>query len=439
MKKKIRILLLLKFPLYGGGSGAFTRRLAQKLVETGRFEVAIAAPDKRQIPGIKVYQIKPAFKAVFESHPEWRRAVKYSELTSPEFNRQYISFMKGITQVVEDFRPDVIHVNHAHFLTWLASFIKSIFGITYIVSVHGTDIFNTTIDRRYLVLLRQAVQRAEQIIAVSPHTKKWFLKVCGKKFAKQTRVITHAIDADSYSQEGDSLNIDEKYKLQGRKLVLFVGRLTKEKGVEYLIKAAKDIDGKVFIIGDGVRKDYLVNYTKLIGVKNVQFLGYFGKKNSDFLKEFYHRADVLVLPSIVDESLGLVVLEAMAARTPVVASNKGGIPLVIKDGYNGFLIRARSPKAITESVNKILNNEKLAAKMADNAYKTVIEKFDWNVVVPQFESVYIKAAEMTHRLQANLKKSIFDREDIIREEAELKEKIDYDISVFDTSEIQNNN
>lgn len=432
MNKKIRVLLLLKFPLYGGGSGAFTRRLAQKLVETGRFEVAIAAPDSREIPGIKVYTIKPAFKAVFESHPEWKRAVKYSELTSPEFNRQYISFMKAITEVVEDFRPDVIHVNHAHFLTWLASFIKSIFGITFIVSVHGTDIFNTTIDRRYLVLLRQAVERAEQIVAVSPHTKKWFLKVCGKKLAKKTRIITHAIEAKAYASEMENLTIDEKYKLKNRKLVLFVGRLTKEKGVEYLIKAAKSIDARVFIIGDGERKDYLVNYSKLIGAKNVHFLGYFGKKNADYLKEFYHRADVLVLPSIVDESLGLVVLEAMAAKTPVVASNKGGIPLVIKDGYNGFLIRARSQKAISESVNKILSNEKLAAKLGENAYKTVIEKFDWNVIVPQFENVYKKSADMTNKLQKNLKKSIFDREDLVREKIELKEKIDYDITVFDT-------
>lgn len=432
MEKKIRVLILLKFPLYGGGSGAFTRRLASKLVETGKYEVAIAAPDNRQIPGIKTYTIKPAFKAVFESHPEWRRAAKYSELTSSEFTRQYMAFMKGIMAAVEDFRPDVIHVNHAHFLTWLASFIKSVFGITFIVSVHGTDIYNTTIDRRYLVLLRQAVERAEQIVAVSPHTKKWFLKVCGKKLTKKTRVITHAIDAENYTEKLENFTINDRYKLHGKRLVLFVGRLTKEKGVEYLIKAAKHIHGEIFIIGDGERKDYLVNYAKLIQAKNVHFLGYFGKKNSDYLKEFYHCANVLVLPSIVDESLGLVVLEAMAARTPVVASNKGGIPLVIKDGYNGLLIRACSSKAISESVNSILDNEKLAKKMGENAYKTVIEKFDWNVVVPQFESVYVKASNMTHKLQANLKKSIFDREDLAREETELKGKIDYDIRVFDT-------
>ena len=431
MQQKIRILFLLKFPLYGGGSGTFTRRLAQKLVETGRYEVAIASPDKRQIPGIKVYPIKPAFKAVFESHPEWPRADKYTKLTSPEFSRQYLAFMKGIIPVVEDFRPDVIHVNHAHFLTWLASFIKSIFGITFIVSVHGTDIFNATIDRRYLVLLRQAVERAEQIVAVSPHTKKWFLKVCGKRLAKKTRMIAHAIDAQPYVKDISTIDLDNKFKLKGHNLVLFVGRLTKEKGVEYLIQAAKDIDAKIFIIGDGEYKAYLMNYAKLSGVKNVHFIGYLGSKGGDELKEFYHRADCLALPSVVDESLGLVVLEAMAAKTPVVASNKGGIPLVIKDGYNGFLIRARSAKAIAESVNKILTNDKLAERLGEHAYKTVIEKFDWNVVVPQFESVYTKAAEMTKKLQSNLTKSIFTRDDLVREETELKEKIDYDIKVFD--------
>lgn len=197
MTKK-KILFLLKFPFYGGGSGTFTRRLAQKLTETGRFDVAVASPDKREIPGVKIYTIKPAFKAVFESHPEWPRAEKYSELTGEEFTRQYQSFLKQIVEIVEDFRPDVIHVNHAHFLTWIASFIKSMLGIGFVVTVHGTDIYNATLDRRYLVLTGQSVNRAEQIIAVSPHTKKWFLKVFGQKNKYKTRIIAHGIDTDLY-------------------------------------------------------------------------------------------------------------------------------------------------------------------------------------------------------------------------------------------------
>jgi glycosyltransferase involved in cell wall biosynthesis len=424
MTKK-KILFLLKFPFYGGGSGTFTRRLAQKLTETGRFDVAVASPDKREIPGVKIYTIKPAFKAVFESHPEWPRAEKYSELTGEEFTRQYQSFLKQIVEIVEDFRPDVIHVNHAHFLTWIASFIKSMLGIGFVVTVHGTDIYNATLDRRYLVLTGQSVNRAEQIIAVSPHTKKWFLKVFGQKNKYKTRIIAHGIDTDLYEKEAADINfIDKKYHTKDKKIVMFVGRLTREKGLEYLIKAARKIKGEIFIIGDGAYKDYLVNYTELHTTKNVHFLGYFGKNNINELRGFFHRANVLVLPSVVNESLGFVVLEAMACKTPVVASNKGGIPLVVKNNHNGILVRARSAKALGMAINKLLKNEILAQKMGESAYKTIAEKFDWNVIVPQYESVYNKATEVTKKLLANKTKSILDKEELAREKKELTEKID---------------
>jgi len=426
MERKKRILFLIKFPLYGGGSGTFTRRLAEKLAASGDFEVAIASPDKREIkiPGIKIYRIRPSFQAVFESHPEWKRAERYSELDGFHFIKQFGSFLSDINKIVEDFKPDVLHINHAHFLTWIASMIKSIYGIGYIVTVHGTDIFNATIDRRYFVLTRQAVERAEQIIAVSPHTKKWFLKVYGKKLLKKTRIIAHGIDAEQYSQDISTKSIEEKYKIKGKKLIVFVGRLTKEKGLEYLIRAARKIKAEIFIIGDGTYKDYLANYTELVNATNVHFLGYFGQRNSNQLKQFYQKASVFVLPSVVDESLGLVVLEAMAAQTPVVASNKGGIPLVVKDGYNGLLVRARSAKAIACAINKILKDEKLAEKLSENATKTISQKFDWRVIVPQYENIYRKVSDMTSKLQKNQPKHILASDEVEREQRELAEKIE---------------
>lgn len=424
MDRKKRILFLLMFPIYGGGSGSFTRNLARQLAKTGEFDVAVASPDTRKLQGVKTYPIKPAFKAVFESHPEWKRAKRYSKLTGYEFERQYTSFLRDIGRIVESFKPDVIHVNHAHFLTWIASFIKSTYGISFIVTVHGTDIFNATLDRRYLVLTRQAVERAEQIVAVSPHTRKWFLKVFGQKLKNRTRIISPGIDSSSYIKRISTKNVDQKYKLQGKKLVIFVGRLTKEKGLEYLIRAAKKIKGEVFIIGDGSYKEYLQNYTKLIEVKNVHFLGYFNKSNDNELREFYQRANVVVLPSVVDESLGLVILEAMASLTPVVASKKGGIPLVIKDEYNGLLVRARSADAITHAVNRILKDEEMAKKMSQNAQETITKKFDWQMIVPQYENVYKKAFDVTLRLQRDRAKAILGKDELERERRELKEKID---------------
>lgn len=420
----MRILFLLKFPLYGGGSGSFTRRLSEKLAQKG-YDVAVASVDRRAIEGVKIYTLQPAFKAVFEGHPEWKRPKHYAELTGFEFTRQYASFLKQIGRIVEDFKPDVIHVNHAHFLNWIASFVKSLYGIAFVTTVHGTGIYNCTLDRRYLVLTRQALERAEQVIAVSSHTRKWFLKVFGLKLKGKTRIVPNGIDTALYRQEALIKIIDKKYNLEGKKLIIFAGRLTREKGLEYLIRAGKRIKAEIFIIGDGPHKKFLVNYSKLVGAKNVRFLGYFGKEYLDELREFYRRADALVLPSVVDESTGLVVLEAMASWTPVVASKKGGIPTVVKDGYNGFLVRARSAKAIAVGVNKILKDEELRQKLGENARRTVFERFDWRVIAPQYEAVYQKAYEATKKLRDIKLKAYFEKQELEREKRELTEKIGY--------------
>jgi glycosyltransferase involved in cell wall biosynthesis len=416
----------MKFPFYGGGSGTYVRKLGENLAKQKGYKVALVAPDERPIKGCKIYTIKPAFKAVFESHPEYKRAKKYSKLTGYEFSRQYLAYMRDIVAAVEDFKPDVIHVNHSSYLMWIASFIKSMFGISYVVTIHGTDIYNATIDPRYRIISKQALERAEWMLPVSYHTKKWFLKVFGKGFNRKVKVISNGLNIEDYNpnrMDKGMSSVLRKYNLEGKKYVVFAGRLTFEKGVDYLIKAAKDIDAEVLIIGDGVYKKYLQNYTKLVGAKNVRFLGYFGKDSADDLKRIYHGASALVLPSTVEESTGLVILEAMACGTPVVASNKGGIPMVVKDGLNGFLVRAKSSKEIAEAVNKILTNPKLEAKLRANARKTVEERFDWTVLVKTIMNSYDKAFLVTERMQKSISRAIFPREELMREKEELQKKL----------------
>lgn len=423
----MKVLILLKFPYFGNGSGNYTRRLADHLSRKG-VEVAIAAPDKREVPGAKTYTLKPPFRAVFEGHPEWRGAKRYSELTPMQFEKLYSGYLKQIIQVVEDFKPDVIHVNHASYFTWIASYIKSFYGISFITTLHGTDVYLSTIDRRFKVLTSQALDRAESLIAVAPHTKKWALKVFGRKLDRRIKIIPAGIEVANFTKVYDFTELNKKHKLAGKKLVLFVGRITKEKGVRYLVQAAKEINAEIFIVGEGPEKKQLENYAHLLGVGNVHFLGYFGKPQSKELRELYARADVVTLPSVVDEALGLVILEAMASRTPVVASNKGGIPLVVKNDKNGLLVRAKSAKALKNAINSILNNPAKAEQMSSNARKSVSERYDWGVLAPQVISLYEKAAVTTLKMQSYINKhkhiDQIDVKDIEREQLELERKIE---------------
>lgn len=418
----MKVLLVMQFPLSGAGTGTFVSKLSEKLAHIDGVEVAVAAPDIKGPIGVKFYPIKPPFHAVFVSHPQYPGAKRFSELSSEKITEYYLSYFRQLVKIVEEYKPDVIHVHHAFMLTWIANYIRSLYGIGYIVTSHGTCVYAASTDMRFRSLTTQALQKAVEITAVSHHTKKWLCKVFGTRFRNKVKVITGGIDLEAYSRDQiNSTSIEKKYALKGKDVVMFIGRLTKEKGVEYLIDAAKKIAAEIIVIGDGSHRKFLENYVQLKGAKNVRILGYLKAEET---RQFYKRANVVVVPSVWDEPLGLVILEAMAMETPVVASNKGGIPLAVKDGYNGYLVRPRSAKAISEAVNRILNDDVLADKLGRNARKFVEERFGWaNAIVPKFVTLYKKVSQVTNNLRDEKLRDQFEREELEREKRELSEKI----------------
>lgn len=388
---KPRILMFLMYPLWGSGSGVYARKLAETLARQD-FEVAIACPDRRKVPGVKVYNIPLPFMAAFTSHPEHPKAKKYSELTAKQLNSLYQSFHRGFTRAVDDFRPDVIHAHHASHPAWIANLCRAVYRTNYLVTVHGTDVYNASLDRRYIVPTTQSLQLADFVTVVSPQTRKWMFKVFGRSFQRKVRTITGGVDIAAYPAHGSTSAIDRRFGLAGKKVVLFTGKLIPTKGAKYLVRAAQKIDAEVFILGDGPERKPLMEQAK--GNSRVHFPGYL---KSDHLPDFYRRADVLVVPSVWDEPLGLISLEAMSSGTPVVASNKGGIGAAVKHGQNGYLVRARSSAAIAHSVNKLLASDPIREKMSRNARQWIENRFSWEVIAQQFIPHYLSIASSTEK------------------------------------------
>ena len=419
----MKILMPLIFPLWGSGSGTYVRKLAEKLAEKGH-DVMVVAPEKRKVKGVKIYNVNMPFYAAYTGHPEWPDCKLYAKMPAAEFTQIYQAYFDAIIDAVKKFKPEIIHINHVSFLLWIANYIKMLYGIDYVVTEHGTGTMNASIDRRYIGLTRDALNRADWIIAVSGDTKKWMLRVFGRKYASKTKVITGGVDARAYPKKIDFSQINKEYKLDNKKIVLFSGKLTDKKGVKYLIDAAPKINAEIFIIGDGPEKSNLEAQTKKLKLKNVHFLGYFGNNEKDKLVQFYHRADVFVAPSIWDEPLGLVILEAMSCKTAIVASRKGGIPLAVKNNYNGFLVRARSSKAIEEAVNKILKNHSLRDKFRENSRKLVEERFTWDIIADRIAELYKSAQEKNQKWLAKSKQiSLEHIKETQRAKQELKTKI----------------
>lgn len=386
----MRILFLYPFPLWGNGSGAFLRELTSELAKRGH-QIAIVAPDKRKLPGIKHFVANPPQNGVFVSHPEWPKAKRFSDMNGQELGDIYTSYLKTSIGAVYQFNPEIIHVFHTAFLPGIARVLKILFGIKFIITTHGSDLEYLEDDRRFIGLIDDANRVARYITAVSEFTKQKYLEMFGANLSHKTKVIMGGVSMANFKKDKQKIDqINRKYGLKNKKVILFTGRLNKNKGVEYLINAAKDIKGTVLIVGGGYDRKRLEDMVKEKKLKNVIMTGYIKADEAEFFHAFYERADVYVSPSIWEEPLGLTILEAMAAGTPVVATKRGGIISVIKHGENGFFVNARNSKQIAETVNMLLLNDKLRREISKSAAKTIADNFTWEKIAAQFEEIYSK-------------------------------------------------
>ena len=168
-----------------------------------------------------------------------------------------------------------------------------------------------------------------------------------------------------------------------------IARLSKEKGLDYLIKSlsliAKRIpDIRLVLVGDGNMRAELMWLVKQEKMESrVRFLG--SLPNEQAMRQVA-KSSVFVLPSL-GEGLGIVILEAQALGVPVVATNIGGIPDCVKDGTTGILVPIKNPEAIAEAVIKILENQSLANELVANAKKELY-RFDWQRIAEQYADIY---------------------------------------------------
>lgn len=172
--------------------------------------------------------------------------------------------------------------------------------------------------------------------------------------------------------------------------LLFVGRLEKVKGVEFLIQAMSFIinvfpQTTLTIVGDGSNMADLLNLTKRLQIeKYVQFVGWV--ENND-LDTYYEKASIVVAPSIWVEAFGIVILEAMSVGRPVIGTNVGGIPEIISDGVNGYIVEPKNSEQIAEKVIKLFSEEKLLKELVRNA-RLKAEGFSVEKYVEKLEEIY---------------------------------------------------
>lgn len=209
------------------------------------------------------------------------------------------------------------------------------------------------------------------------------------------KIIQNALLQSKIRSELIYQSIDLPKKIPGIKFtgnILYAGRLSKEKGVKYLIKSLnfvkKDFPKvKLLIAGEGPERIYLEKLVKNLKLENnVKFLGWLSKES---LKKIYENIDFVVLPSIWQEPFGLTGLEAMSYGRPVIAFSVGGINEYVINNENGFLVDVFDIKSMAEKIKILLNDEKTLLKFSKESIKKSKE-FSDDVFFDKIKKLYSK-------------------------------------------------
>lgn len=204
-------------------------------------------------------------------------------------------------------------------------------------------------------------------------------------------MVPNGVNLETYA-DVEKTELDQfrsKFALPEEKIVLFVGRLVYEKGVHVLVNAAPKTLGKsnakFIIVGNGYMKEQLSGLVKGMGLTHkVMFTGFV---NDETLRRLQKCADVSVVPSLF-EPFGIVALEAMAARSPVVVSDTGGLSEIVEHEVSGVKVYENNPDSLAWGIDRVLTDAGFANWISENAYKRAREKYSWGTIAQQTRAVY---------------------------------------------------
>jgi glycosyltransferase involved in cell wall biosynthesis len=291
------------------------------------------------------------------------------------------SFYK-LSKIIKEEKPDIIHYQ-SRFPCWIGYFLmKKFHNIPYVTSIHSFSPFP---------LYSQSEGKGDIVIVVSEVLKKYAIEKL-KVPENKIKVVYNGIDIDEFFIERRIVN-KELWKIG------MVGRFSILKGHFYFIEAIeklvsigiKNVKGCIYGSGSIGFKKKIEN---LIKKRNMDdYIEIIEGKNS---KEIMKEIDILVVPSIIPEGFGRVIVEGMVSGIPVIATNIGATPEIIEDNITGFLVEPQNSFQISEKIKKIISDIELYKKISINAQKYAIEKFSLEKMVEGILNVYEEILK-THR------------------------------------------
>jgi N-acetyl-alpha-D-glucosaminyl L-malate synthase BshA len=315
--------------------------------------------------------------------------VKVSDYPLFDYQPYELVLTSKLVDVVKFEKLDILHVHYAiphASAAYMAQHILKSEGIhiPFITTLHGTDITLVGKDSSFAPVITFAINESNAVTAVSESLKQDTLEHFNIK--REIEVIPNFICLEHYNLNGSIQKLKYSFAPNDERVLVHVSNFRKVKRTEDVIRifdiVRKKIPAKLLMVGDGPERHNLEELCRELGTCGlVKFVG----KVKD-TERILAASDVFILPS-ESESFGLAALEAMAARTPVISTNTGGVPEVNEHGVSGFLSNVGDVEDMANNTLKILENDETLEQFRNGAYEQA-KKFDIHTILPLYENLY---------------------------------------------------
>ncbi len=369
-----------------GGIAAHVYDLSKALARLGAEVIVVTcdfpgAPDRETVDGVEVHRVD-SYGSPTPDFASW------TYLMNVNLKRHVAELLAAKCEV------DVIHA-HDWLVAEAAIGLKHLFRIPLLATIHSTEY-----GRRNGV--HTDYQRMIHQTEVWLSREAWAVICCSEYMASHVSfalglprgnisVIPNGVDIQKFSKPFDKASFRRRYAAPDERVVLFVGRMVYEKGVSILLEAAKtvlrSVNAKFIFVGEGYLRDILSKKAKDEGIADKVF--FTGFLDDQTVKLLYRMADVCVVPSLY-EPFGIVALEAMAAGTPVVVSNVGGLSEIVQHDVTGVVVYPNDPGSLAWGILRILNDRQRADQLSGRAAERVMHAYDWDTIARNTADVYEK-------------------------------------------------
>lgn len=306
-----------------------------------------------------------------------------------QFNLAIVDYV--MTRISVNTTFDCIHA-HDWLVGYAALILRQHLGLPLVTTIHATEhgrnqgLF-TPQQQAIHSIENELVSLSDSVIVCSSYMRN---EVCNVHGIDQTtiKVIPNGIDISSLQLKDPHLYQRERYAREGEKIVLFIGRLVKEKGVQVLLQSAREVllefpECKFIIAGRGPMFAELESIASELG-SHVLFTGFVRSHEKIFLLQI---ADVCVFPSLY-EPFGIVAIEAMGSGTPVVVSDIGGLAEIVEHERTGLTSASGDEQMLAGRILRILRDPSIGNCIAEAGKVEVLSRYDWSQIASKTKGVY---------------------------------------------------